>query len=140
MSSCSKYIRTNVFPFIENINQEIQKTRDVLIDLFNRFLSEANTNTLDYALSALDGYCYVPLSFTLWPGRYARYLDTSNAFDIRVKMGGFVVNDNGYTITLINNNNRTFRVDKRKCVWFMVMIDDDIHRIHMNMKYINNNV
>jgi len=131
-----KQIQINTFPPITNIQREITKTNCVVTEMLNRFPSEKNTNTLEYALEVLDGYCYVPVKLTLWIGRYVRYLNMSDSFDMKLKLGGFVVNDNGYTVTLKTNKNlfefAYIRVSKRNCIWFMVMIDDDIKRIQMN--------
>lgn len=128
-----KQVFTRVFPPLEDIDAENERLKTIVTDLLNRFPSENNTNTLDYALNVLEYYCYVPLKYTLWPGRYVRYLNTSDAFNMKLKLGGFVLNDNGYTVTLRNiNSNRTFKVNKRDSIWFMTMVENDLHRIRMN--------
>jgi hypothetical protein len=126
-----KRIFTDIFPPIEHVERENERTKVVISELLNRFKSEENTNTLEYAMTALEFYCYVPLKYRLWPGRYARYLNTSDALHMSLKLGGFVISDNGYTVTLANGG-RTFRVDKRKAVWFMTIIENDEIRIRMN--------
>jgi hypothetical protein len=126
-----KHIFTRVYPSIEDIDKEKELTINVVTDLLNRFVSESNTNTLEYASNALDCYCYVPVKYTLWPGRYVRYLNTLDAFNIKLKVGGFVMSDNGYTVVL-SNDKRAFRVDKRNCIWFMAMIESDVNRIRVN--------
>lgn len=126
-----KQIFTKVFPPIENIERENKRTQVVVADLLNRFRSEQNTNTIEYATTALEYYCYVPIKHTLWSGRYVRYLSTSDTYNMKLKLGGFVMSDNGFTVTLVNEH-RTFRVDKRKAVWFMTMVENDGYRIRMN--------
>jgi len=127
-----KHIEINVFPPIQDVVKEMQTSQDTLIDvLSNRFRSEHNTGTLEYAQEALDGYCYVPRDNRLWVGRYVRYLDMTNAYNMNLKKGGFCVADNGYTVK-IRNNNKTFNVSRRSRLWFMVINDTDVKQIQMN--------
>lgn len=128
--STVKHIQVDTFPPISNINKELKRTQHVLHEMFNRFPSENNTNTLEHAEIALDGYCYVPEHLKVWAGRYVRYINMSKAFDMKLMVGGFVVNDNGYTVTL-KTHFGVHRVSKRGCLWFMAMIEEDIHRINM---------
>ena len=129
--SDEKRVFVDTFPPISDVNREIQRTQNVLTEMLNRFASEDNSNTLEHALSALDGYCYVPVRSKLWPGRYCRYLNMSKSFNMKLMLGGFVVSDDGYTVTL-KTTTGALRVSKRGCIWFMVMIDEDIKRIQMN--------
>ena len=126
-----KSIVISDFPPIENVEHEMKRTRKVLTGILNRFRSETNTSTLEYALDALDGYCYVPLKQTLWLGRYVRYLSTKDTKGMKLRLGGFVVSDNGYTVVL-KQGPRLVRVKKNaNHVFFMVMIDSDVTRIQM---------
>ena len=88
--------------------------------------------TMTYAQTVLDGYCYVQNPYRLWPGRYVRYLDMIDAFAMNLKLGGFCVSDNGYTVKIRGNNGRTFSVSRRNRLFFMVITDDDLTRIQMN--------
>lgn len=131
-----KSIVISDFPPIENVEHEMNRTRKVLTGMLNRFRSETNTSTLEYALDALDGYCYVPSKQTLWLGRYVRYLSTKDTKNMKLRIGGFVVSDNGYTVVLRqagdNENPKHVRVKKNADhVFFMVMIDADVTRIQM---------
>lgn len=130
----TKTIVINDFPPIQDIAYELERTRKVLTDLLSkRFRSETNTNTLDYAMDALDGYCYVPLNQRLWLGRYARYLSLENPKEIKLRLGGFVVADNGYTVSLKQTDEKFVRVKKNSNhVFFMTIIEDDVTRIQMN--------
>lgn len=126
-----KQIQLLDFPPIQDIEYEMRRTQKVVSDLLNRFKSEANTNTLEYAIRSLDGYCYVPNKQRLWLGRYARYLSIKDPKNIKVCLGGFVVSDNGYTVTL-KQGDQISRVRKNaNHVFFMVMIDNDVSRIQM---------
>lgn len=133
-----KVIQTDAYPPITSIKKEMDKTRAVLHELLHdKFNSEHNTNTHEYAIEVLDSYCYVPNEFTLWHGRYVRYLDTNDPFEMTLKMGGFLLSDNGYTAVLKNNKN-PFKVDKRGKIFFMIMTNNDLERLQMNkiMSYV----
>lgn len=126
-----KSIALSDFPPIENVESELKRVRKVVTELCNRFRSESNTSTLEYALDALDGYCYVPIKQTLWLGRYVRYLSMNDTKNIKLHLGGFVVSDNGYTV-VFKQGPKLVRVKKNSDhVFFMVMIDNDITRIQM---------
>ena len=128
----TKSIPISEFPPIQNIEFEMRRTQKVTSDMFNRFRSANNTNELEYALNALDGYCYVPNKQRLWLGRYVRYLSLKNPQNIKLGLGGFVVSDNGYTVALRQGADRIIRLRKNSNhVFFMVMIENDIYRIQM---------
>lgn len=126
-----KCISSSLFPPINDVRYEIDNTRRVLNTILSvQFVSEHNTNTLEYAQKALDSYCYVSNVNTLWNGRYVRYLDMNNAFRMTLRLGGFVLHDNGYTV-MLKHDSRNFKVNKRDKLWFMVITTDDVQRIQM---------
>jgi hypothetical protein len=128
----TKTIVISEFPPIQDIGYEMNRTRKVTNDLFKRYRSEENTNELDYALNALDGYCYVPNKYNLWMGRYVRYLSLKNHLKIKLCLGGFLVSDNGYTVVLRQGESRYVHVRKNaNNVFFMVMVENDVSRIQM---------
>ena len=91
-------------------------------------MNEANHNTMNYALEILvDNYRYVPNDTILSQGRYIRYLDLKKPLDIKLRLGGFVTNDNGYTVNL-KGPEKTFRVSKKNCLFFSQINDTD--KIH----------
>ena len=127
-----KVIHTDSYPPITSIQQEMETTRSVLEEMLqNKFKSEHNTNTLEYALKVLDSYCFVPNPFTCWHGRYIRYLDTTEPFEITLKLGGFLLSDNGYTVVL-KNGNKNIKIDKRGKLFFMIMTNNDLEKLQMN--------
>ena len=127
-----KSIFTNEYPPISSIQHEINKTRNVLTEmLVDKFKSEQNTNTYNYAENALDSYCYVPNMYRIWVGRYIRYIDITEPHHAILKQGGFLISDNGYTVTL-RNDTKLFRVSKRGKLFFMIMMNSDAERIQMN--------
>tara|TARA_Y100000816_G_C26046546_1_gene548429 strand:+ start:408 stop:797 length:390 start_codon:yes stop_codon:yes gene_type:complete len=125
-----KTIRINN-PLIIDIYEEKQKTKNVIITIYDRFQSEHNNLQKKESLEKLDGYAYIENKFKLWEGRYIRYIDLSNPLEIVLKVGGFLVNDNGYTVTL-RKDNKIFKVDKRNKLFFMIMMQEDVLRCKLH--------
>ena len=126
-------VHVQTYPPMDDVVQEMRTCQEVLIDMLSkRFPSEHNLETLKYAQTVLDGYCYVRTPYRVWSGRYVRYLDMTDAFAMNLKLGGFCVSDNGYTVVLRGSNQRTFRVSRRNRLFFMVINDTDLTRIQMN--------
>ena len=115
------------YPLIKDVAEEKEKALNMIKEVYEKFNSIKNKENRKEALDKLDGYAYVENDYKLRDGRYARYIDTSDPLDMFPKMGGFVVTDNGYTITL-RNNNRTFKVNKRNKLFFMIMMTEDVMR------------
>ena len=80
---------------ITNIESEKQKVHQIIQNIYQLYLNESNENNKDYAVQSLDEYKYVNYKFSINPGSYLRYIDTSNHKDMKLKLGGFVINDNG---------------------------------------------
>lgn len=122
MNTYAKFTR---FPEISDIGKERNNLIKVITEsLENKFKSEDNFNTSQYAQKVLDGYCYVPVKHTLWEGRFCRYLSFDDIMSAKLKQGGFVIHDNGYTVTL-KSSNRIYKVNKRNKYWFMTMTVND---------------
>lgn len=107
-------------------NYPAELTRVVNI-IYKRFQSEANEGNRTYALEALSDYVYVITRYHLWSGRYVRYIDMSDALDMKLRLGGFVVDDNGFTVTL-KNNEHIFQVCKKNKLFFMRFNEEDNFR------------
>lgn len=127
-------VQVNTYPPLEDVVQEMRACQEVLVDVLSkRFPSEHNLETLQYAQNALDGYCYVRSPYRLWPGRYVRYLDMTDSCAMKLKLGGFCLSDNGFTVVVRRpSDNRTIRVARRNVLFFMVINDTDLTRIQMN--------
>lgn len=121
-----KTINITVFPKVENLEKELNAIERVLRVSLDKFRNENNVNVIDEAMTSLsEEYVYVPLQFTLWEGRYVRYLDLTNPLLMRLKTGGFIVADNTYTVT-IKNELGIYRVAKRGRLWFMKLNSKDL--------------
>ena len=124
------------FPEIQDIQSKEYELLTLLSDLlYTKYKSESNLNTLYYSRKVLSGYCYVPNEYTLWVGRYCRYLCLKDINDIKMKIGGFVMSDNGYTVT-IKQNKKIFKVNKKNKFWFMTMTEND--QLKINLKNMMN--
>ena len=124
-----KLISTDQY-IITKIDKEICRTQQLLKNLYNKFKSENNYINLDYATNTLANYAYIDNKFKLYDGRYVRYIDTTDAFDMKLKLGGFVIRDNGYTVTL-KNDNRFFKVSKQGKYFFTLMNKQDAIRSYL---------
>ena len=127
-------VKVHTYPPMEDVVQEMRACQEVLVSMLSkRFPSEHNLETLQYAQKALDGYCYVRSPYRLWPGRYVRFLDMTDAYAMNLKLGGFCVSDNGYTVRVRRTfDNRTISVPRRDRLFFMVINDTDVTRMQMN--------
>ena len=77
---------------------------------------------------------YIPNDTLLSEGRYIRYLDMRNPLDIKLRIGGFLLSDNGYTISL-KGPEKSFRVSKKTSLFFSQINETDRVRVAVN-KYV----
>lgn len=114
-----KKININYQPNIESLEDERNIVIESINNIYSLKLNENNENNRNYALNVLsDTYRYVPNKFLLIPGRYIRYIDTSDSNDMKLKLGGFVISDNGYSI-VYKNTNRLVKLNKKHCILFV---------------------
>tara|TARA_B110000971_G_C19916994_1_gene457283 strand:- start:282 stop:689 length:408 start_codon:yes stop_codon:yes gene_type:complete len=97
---------------------------DILNNTLKKFKNENNINVIEEAQEKLEGYIYVPNSLKLWEGRYVRYLNLRDPLNLVLGAGGFVVEDNTFTVKL-RNDLGVFRVNKRNALWFMSLTNLD---------------
>ena len=116
--------------------QDFKREQDIVIKVikntFEKFPNESNFNSMEYALDVLpDEFVYIPNDTLLSEGRYIRYLDMRNPLDIKLRLGGFLLSDNGYTISL-KGPEKTFRVSKKKSLFFSQINETDRVRVAVN--------
>ena len=112
-------------PNIQSINDEEKLTKNVVHNIYERFMSEKNYNNMQNALEALSNYRYVPNKYIFPTGRYIRYIDTTQHNDMPLKLGGFVLSDNKYSIVFKSAGctGRIVRLNKRHCILFIYITD-----------------
>ena len=114
-----KTIKTDYQDNITSL-EETQKDTDAIINnIYSRFINEKNANNRDYALNVLKDYRYVPKGYIIPAGRYIRYIDTKNHNDMKLKLGGFVINDNKYSLVYKTTKDRFVKLDKSHCIMFV---------------------
>ena len=114
---------------IQDFEQEQKIVYDVIDKTFNKFQNESNYNTKEYATDILlNDYTYIPNDTVLSEGRYIRYLDLKNPLEIKLRIGGFLLSDNGYTVHL-KGPKKIFRVSKRNSLFFSQITDNDKVRV-----------
>jgi hypothetical protein len=121
---------------INSIEEENTKTRDVIINVYERFPSEVNANHHEYAQEKLHNFRYVPAGFCISPGSYIRMIDMRSPYDAKLYSGGFVTFDNGFKTTVIAcRRDGTITFNRKKYVFFVQMTMDDMLRAQINSMY-----
>ena len=114
---------------VVDLEHERKTVNRVLRNTLDKYRNEHNVNVIEHATEQLDeDFAYVPIQYTMWEGRYVRYVDLKSPLEMCFKNGGFVVKDNTYTVTL-KNDMGIFRVGKREKLFFMKMSDKDLRHI-----------
>ena len=117
---------------ISNIDVEKKKVQEVITNIYSLCINEANQNNKDYAeQSLIDEYKYVNSKYSINPGSYLRYIDTSNHKDMKVKLGGFVINDNGHSL-VYKNDTRFVKLNKKHCILFVKITYNEKLRCAIN--------
>ncbi len=105
---------------IKSIDEERKKLEEIVHNIYNRFINENNKNNLDYALEVLKEYRFIPNKYIIPNGRYIRYIDTKDTKDMKLKLGGFVISDNGYSTTYKSKTNLV-KLSKKHCIIFVLI-------------------
>ena len=117
---------------IQDFKKEQDTVRQIVQSTFEKFQNESNFNSMEYALDVLpEEFVYVPNSTLLSEGRYIRYLDMRDPLEIKLRIGGFLLSDNGYTISL-KGPEKTFRVSKKTSLFFSQINETDRVRVAIN--------
>lgn len=115
-------------PNIDNLVEEEQQLNEVIHNICNRYKNENNTNTLNYSLEALEGYRYVPNKYLIPSGTLIRFLDTYKPFELKLRLGGFVISDTGYRVTF-KSNGKIMSLQKKNSVIFSLITQDERFRL-----------
>ena len=93
---------------------------------------ENNYNNKENALESLENYRYVENKYVIPSGRYFRYIDTKDHTNMPLKLGGFVLSDNKFSITFksAGEEQRIVKLNKRHCVLFVFITDSEKLRCH----------
>jgi hypothetical protein len=112
-------LNCRIQPNITSLEHEKETVTNVIRNIYELHQNENNENNKEYALHCLaDSYRYVHNKYSIVPGLYVRYIDTKDHTDMKVKLGGFVISDNGYSI-VYKNANRFVKLNKKHCILFV---------------------
>jgi len=117
-----KTIKVKKYPKLDTLIG--QDTPEILQSIFKRFPSEKNTNNKDSILSDLNDYYYIDRNYNLLPGRFVKLIDIKDSYNIHIKYRGFVIDDDGYTISLKTNRN-VLNVSKRVVLTLLQFTEKD---------------
>jgi hypothetical protein len=117
---------TKVLPHVTSIEEENEKTQQLVENIYQRFPNEANTNHCAYAMEKLVNYRHVPKEYVIPPGSYIRMIDMRDPWNAVLYSGGFVVKDNGFSVVFLTGRNReVMTFDRRKYIFFLQMTVED---------------
>lgn len=137
MSSQVKKVKLYIKPLppVVDIKNENKITQNVIKNIYERFPSEDNTNHFAYAQEALENFRYVPRGIVVPNGNYCRMIDLRTPYNAMVYSGGFVVKDNGYSLTVkASRKDGTITFDRRKyCFFIQMTVDDQIRCLAQQM-------
>ena len=129
MSKQTKNIKLNqnYQPNIESLEKEQKVTNEIINNIYSRFISEDNANNREYALNALNDYRYIRNDYIIPCGRFVRYIDTKDHNNMKLKLGGFVTSDNGYSFVYKScaGDQRIVKVNKKHCIIFISITYDE---------------
>ena len=131
LNNSTKKIQVDYQDNIGSLESEQKNTDDIINNIYNRFINEKNLNNREYALQVLKDYRYVPNKYVVPAGRYIRYIDTTNEKDMKLKLGGFVINDNKYSLTF-KTNDKFVKLNKRHCIMFVSITRSEQIRSMLN--------
>lgn len=110
---------------IKDLKYESNKVREVIHNTFTKFENEHNYNVMEYSFDILlDDYSYIPSDTILSEGRYVRYIDMRKPLEMHLRLGGFIVEDNGYTVS-IRGLSKNFKVSKKNSIFFSKITNND---------------
>ena len=117
---------TKVLPHVTSIEEENEKTQQLVENIYQRFTNEVNTNHCAYAMEKLVNYRHVPKEYVIPPGSYIRMIDMRDPWNAVLYSGGFVVKDNGFSVVFLTGRNReVMTFDRRKYIFFLQMTVED---------------
>ena len=67
---------------------------------------------------------YIENDYLVPQGKYIRYLDLRDTTNIKLRIGGFVLNDNGYSVS-IKGFKKCIKFSKKNVLIFIQLTDTD---------------
>lgn len=117
---------TKVLPPVTSIEEENEKTQQLIENIYLRFPNEVNTNHSAYAMEKLINYRYVPKEYIIPLGSYIRMIDMRDPWNAVLYSGGFVLKDNGFSVVFLGGRSRkVITFDRRKYIFFLQLTVED---------------
>lgn len=114
---------------IISLDLEYTKVQNALTSLFEKFINEHNSKTLEYCREALVDYRYMSNNNTIPEGHYIRHIDTRDPFNMNLRLGGFVTHDNGFSVkirgTTVDDRSYVYSLNKKRSVIFVKITDNE---------------
>jgi hypothetical protein len=109
----TKEIKFSTFEFDPN------EYKTLVNNLYDRFETPENKKHKVYALKNLIDYKYYNSKTKVPDGRYIRWIYIKNSENMSLSSGGFVAYDNGYSVVVFVNPQKTLKISKRNAIFFV---------------------
>lgn len=108
----------NPIPTLTDSDDPYHKILHILHKIFKNFMNESNFNNKTYAQNALLHYQYIRSEYTLPKGKYIRWINKKDPYDLKLRVGGIIIDDNG-KIIIVRANNKNFSILKKNIYTFL---------------------
>ena len=114
---------------IESLKEVKKETKKVIENIYDGFMNEFNKNNYDYAIENLvNEYRYVPRGKCVSNGVYIRFIDVKDMERIQLHKGGFVLMDNGYTMTF-KSEEKSYKLNRGHIILFVKIKENERLRL-----------
>tara|TARA_B100001094_G_C18164964_1_gene791486 strand:+ start:1944 stop:2321 length:378 start_codon:yes stop_codon:yes gene_type:complete len=103
----------------ESFEYDPNEYKELVNNLYDRFESTENIENKKYALKSLFDYKYYNPKTKVPDGRYVRWIMTKDSKNMQLSSGGFVAFDNGYSVVVVVNPQKRFKISKRNAIFFV---------------------
>lgn len=125
-------LNDNYLPNIVCLKKIYDEIQEILKNVFEKYMNEKNSNEYTKVSTLLHEYRFIKKDWIIPNGRYIRYLDISNPFEIQLKKGGFVMYSSKYIFKLHNQPCGKFTVGKENKIFFVKITDDEKFRCSLD--------
>ena len=122
-------IGKTMIPHVRDIADEMQNTKNVIEEMFSRFQSKHNDNIKDSVLESLSNYRHCPSKYCVYDGSYVRFIRlNSDPLKMSLNSGGFVLDDNGWSVKVKQNLDWITSIRKSNALVFVKLTTNDVIR------------
>ena len=94
------------------------EVEELVKSFYDRFDSKENVENKKYAILKLKDYKFYNRKTKLPEGRYVRWIMTKDTKNMRLSSGGFIANDDQYSVWIITNSKK-LKISKKNAIFFV---------------------